>query len=86
MYIGKHSSIIDKEVKLIAQKAKEKNYTLQMRFDEINEKIRRPPKNIEELTEIKKYIAEIPVTIETLKKEINECMDIYTILNDFNYD
>lgn len=57
-----------------------------MKFDEINEKIRRPPKNIEELTETKKYIAEIPATIENLKKEINESMDIYSILDEFNYE
>lgn len=46
------------------------NYQLAMKFDEINERIKRPPKNIEELTETKKYIAEIPLTIEKLNKEI----------------
>ena len=61
MYVGKHTSIIEKEVKLIAQKAKEMNYQLQMKFDEINEKVRKPPKNIEELTDIKKYINDIPL-------------------------
>jgi hypothetical protein len=67
MYVGKHSNIIEKEIKLIAQKAKEMNYALSTKFDEINERIRRPPKNIEDLTETKKYIAEIPVVIEKLK-------------------
>ena len=57
-----------------------------MKFDEINERIRRPPKNIEELTETKRYISEIPATIEKLKTEINNCMDIYTILDEFNYE
>jgi hypothetical protein len=61
MYVGKHTSIIEKEIKLISQRARDMNYQLQMKFDEINEKIRRPPKNIEELTEIKKYISEIPL-------------------------
>ena len=56
MYAGKHASIVEKEIKLIAQKAKEKNYELSTKFDEINERMRRPPKNIEELTETKKYI------------------------------
>ena len=46
------------------------NYTLATKFDEINERIRRPPKNIEELTETKKYISEIPATIAKLKEEI----------------
>lgn len=62
------------------------NYTLTTKFDEINERIRRPPKNIEELTETKKYIAEIPITIEKLKQDINVCMDIYTILDEFGYE
>lgn len=62
------------------------NYTLSTKFDEINERIRRPPKNIEELTETKKYIAEIPITIEKLKQDINYCMDIYNILEEFNYE
>lgn len=70
LYVGKHSNIIEKEVKLISQKAKEMNYTLATKFDEINERIRRPPKNIEELTETKKYISEIPATIAKLKEEI----------------
>jgi dynein heavy chain len=84
LYVGKHSQIIDKEVKLIAQKAKELNYNLSTKFDEINERIRRVPKNIEELTETKKYISEIPVVIAKLKEEIGQCMDIYNILDDFN--
>lgn len=71
LYVGKHSQIIDKEVKLIAQKGKELNYTLSTKFDEINERIRRVPKNIEELTETKKYISEIPVVIAKLKEEIS---------------
>jgi dynein heavy chain len=70
LYVGKHSQIIDKEVKLIGQKAKELNYNLSTKFDEINERIRRVPKNIEELTETKKYISEIPVVIAKLKEEI----------------
>lgn len=70
MYCGKHTQIIEKEVKLISQKAKDMNYNLSTKFDEINERIRRPPKNIEELTETKKYISEIPMTISKLKEEI----------------
>lgn len=85
MYVGKHTSIIEKEVKLIAQKAKEMNYQLQMKFDEINEKVRKPPKNIEELTDIKKYINDIPLQIEKLKTEIQNNMEIYDICDDFDH-
>ena len=86
MYVGKHSNIIEKEIKLIAQKAKDMNYTMSTKFDEINERIRRPPKNIEDLTETKKYISEIPATIAKLKEEIKQCMDMYGILDDFNFE
>lgn len=86
LYVGKHTQIIDKEIKLIAQKGKELNYTLSTKFDEINERIRRVPKNIEELTETKKYISEIPVVIAKLKEEISQCMDIYNILDDENQE
>jgi hypothetical protein len=86
MYVGKHSSIVEKEIKLIAQKAKDMNYTMSTKFDEINERIRRPPKNIEELTETKKYISEIPATIAKLKDEIKQCMDMYGILDEFNFE
>ncbi len=83
MYVGKHASIIEKEIKLIAQKAKEMNYILSTKFDEINERIRRPPKNIEDLTETRKYISEIPIVIEKLKQDIANCMDNYNILDSF---
>jgi hypothetical protein len=86
MYCGKHTNIIEKEIKLIAQKAKDMNYTMSTKFDEINERIRRPPKNIEELTETKKYISEIPATIAKLKDEIKQCMDMYGILDEFNFE
>ena len=62
------------------------NYSLSTKFDEINERIRRPPKNIEELCDTKKFIAEIPLVIEKLKQDIGNCMDIYAILDEFNFE
>jgi len=59
---------------------------LTKKFDEINERIRRPPKNIEELTETKKYLNEIPLVIEKLKNDITSCMEIYDILDEFQND
>jgi dynein heavy chain len=85
-YVGKHSQIVDKEIKLIAQRAKEMNYELSTKFGEINEKIRKPPKNIEELTETRRFIQEIPSTIEKLRGEIDACMGVYEILDEFNFE
>lgn len=56
------------------------------KFMEINSKIMATPKNIDELTETKKYISEIGVQIEKLKREITECMRTYTILEEFNVE
>jgi len=84
-YKQKFDQIITKEINLIATKARDKNYSLTQKFEEINERIRRPPKNIEELTETKRYIMEIPIEIEKKKQEIDQIMDIYEILDEFNY-
>ena len=44
------------------------------------------PKNIDELTETKKFISEIGINIVKLKNEIDECMKIYEILQEFNVE
>ena len=55
-------------------------------FKKINEKIQRSPKEIEELTETKKYISEIGIFIEKYRKEIDVCMGIYDICDEFGYE
>jgi hypothetical protein len=47
--------------------------------------MKKPPKDIEELTELKKYISEIPVLIEKLKGEIDAAMASYDICDEFEY-
>lgn len=86
LYVGKHSQIIEKEIKLIAQRAKEMNYELSTKFGEINAKICTTPRNIEDLTETRRFIQEIPGTIEKLRGEIDACMGVYDILDEFNFD
>jgi len=39
LYVGKYQQIVDKEIKLIASRATDKNYTITTKFGEINEKI-----------------------------------------------
>jgi len=86
MYVGKYNQIVEKEIKLISQRATESNYKISNKFAEIETVIRKVPKNIEELTETKKYISEIGIVIEKLKKEIDECMNTYGICEEFNYE
>jgi hypothetical protein len=85
-YVGKYQTIVEKEIKLIANRAMEKNYDISTQFAKIQDKILTQPKNIEELTEIKKYISDIGVVIEKLKIEIDGCMRIYDICSEFNYE
>jgi len=86
MYTGKYQQIQEKEVKLIAARAKSDCYEITTKFAEITERIRREPKNIEELTETKKYISEIGVQIEKLRKEIDGCMRTYDIASEFHHE
>jgi len=86
MYVGKYNQIVEKEIKLISQRATESNYKISNKFAEIETQIRRVPKNIEELTDTKKYISEIGIVIEKLRKEIDECMNTYKICEEFDYE
>lgn len=64
-------------MKLIATLAIDKTYEINKKFEEINEQIQRPPTDIEDLYEIKKFMLDSGVTIEKLKKEIDTCMRSY---------
>lgn len=85
-YAGKFQQIVEKEIKLIQQKAKDETHKLQAKFGEITNKINTVPKTIDELTDTKKYISEIGVQIEKLKKENDDVMKVYGILDEFNVE
>jgi len=38
------------------------------------------------LTDTKKFITEIPTKIEALKNDIKNCMEVYDILDEFNFE
>jgi len=82
-YCGKYQQIIEREIKLIAKRAKENCYQITTKFGEITDRIKKEPKNIEELFETRKFIAECGAEIEKLKKAIEECMDTYDIAASF---
>ena len=54
-------------------------------FDTKDLKIIAVPNNIEELSEIKSYMGQVPQEIEKLGMEIKKCTDIYDMLNEFQY-
>jgi hypothetical protein len=67
IYMGKHSSIVDKEIKMIAQRARDENNRLSLEFEDMEARIRKNPGTIEELVEIKDYMAALPGEIEKEK-------------------
>jgi len=85
-YCRKYQQIIDKEIKLIAQKGVEKNYELRTQFDQIIDRIQQPPEGIDDLTETKKYISEIGVVIQKLQIEIEACTRTYDIATEFQHE
>lgn len=85
-YCARYETIIEKEKKLIATIAIDKTYDINKKFEEINEQIQRPPTDIEDLYEIKKYMIDCGVTIEKLRKEIDGCMRCYDIATEFNHE
>jgi len=54
-------------------------------FEKMNNKVESAPKDIEELTSIKDYMASVPNEIEKISGDIKSCTNIYEILNQFNY-
>jgi len=81
----KHLKIAKAEVELIAKQAKIISNTIMAEFDTKDLKIIAVPNNIEELSEIKSYMSQVPNEIEKLGVEINKCTDIYDMLNEFQY-
>jgi len=81
----KHLKIAKAEVELIAKQAKIISNGIMAEFDTKDLKIIAVPNNIEELSEIKSYMSQVPNEIEKLGVEINKCTDIYDMLNEFQY-
>jgi len=82
---GKYSATIRNLKDLIAKRAKTKTQKIFEGFQTIHSKIKEKPKDIEKLTEIKEYMAGIPKDLEGIRLEIGECLEIYGILEEFNY-
>lgn len=70
---------------MIAKRAKMQADELLIAFEKMNNKIESAPKDIEELTSIKEYMQAIPNEIEKHMSDLKNCMNIYEILNQFNY-
>ena len=85
MYAQKYRDIVEKEIHMIAGLAKSCNTQLTEEFREITKRVTEPPENIDQLDQIKNFINECGVKIKKKQNEIYECMEIYKILDEFNF-
>jgi dynein heavy chain len=81
----KHTKISEQEIELIAKRAKRQANDLIDIFEKMDMKIGSQPKDIEELTSIRDYMAAVPTELEKLATDIKLCMGVYDILNYFGY-
>ena len=70
---------------MIAKRARLTTQKVFQDFLSMQNKLREPTRNIEQLTELKSFMQNLPLDIEKQKIEMNKCFDIYRILEDFNF-
>ena len=82
---GKHISFVKHLIEMIAQKSRDATVKMLEEFRKMHREISRPPKDIEELTEIKDYISRIPAELEKIRLDIEQNMTTFAMLEKFQY-
>ena len=82
---GKHAMFVKQITDQIGLIAKETTANLLENFKKMHREIGKPPKDVEELTEIKEMIERVPVDIEKMKTEIESNMNTFAILDKFHF-
>ena len=72
-------------IELIARRARSETQRIFFKIEEIQNKIKQQPKDIESLTELKKFVEDVPGELEKIQLEIEGCLEIYGTLEDFQY-
>ena len=72
-------------IELIAKTAKKMANDTMESFDQVNLRVESQPKDIEELSSIKDFMASVPNEIQKLRNEIAAGMKVYKILEGFQY-
>lgn len=85
MLAAKHAKIANEQIELIAKIGKATSDKLLEEFEKSNSKVEGVPKNIEELSSIKDYMNALPKELEKKQNEIQNCMKIYTTLDEFHH-
>jgi len=75
--------IYDLEIEILTNKARDLRNTIHKACDDIKKDIAKTCQTIDELVQIEKNIEEVPNLLDNLKIDIEACMNIYKILDDF---
>ena len=90
--LNKHAKIKELEISCLNKKSQESclnkksqdiKTSVFKQVEEMKSGITKQSKNIEELVEIEKYIEDVPNLLQNVKSDIDSCLEIYKILDDF---
>ena len=81
--LSKHEKIRELELALLNRKSQEIKSSVFKQIEEMKNGITKQSKNIEELVDVEKYIEDVPSLLESIKGEIENCLEIYKILDEF---
>jgi hypothetical protein len=81
--LSKHEKIRELELALLNRKSQEIKSSVFKQIEEMKNGITKQSKNIEELVDVEKYIEDVPTLLESIKAEIDNCLEIYKILDEF---
>ena len=81
--LNKHAKIKELEISCLNKKSQEIKTSVFKQVEEMKSGITKQSKNIEELVEIEKYIEDVPNLLLNLKSDIDSCLEIYKILDEF---
>lgn len=83
--LSKFDKIIELEIDLLIHNSRKMKNSFNTQCEAIKKEILKPCRNIDELVAVERYIDEVPMLLDNLKVDIDGCMDIYKILDEFFY-
>lgn len=81
---NKHRDIAQMLKDLISDIARKKKEEIQKEFNIMIERLSSSPKDIEELCDLRDYMNSIPDEIEKFQINIDECLENFELLDEFN--
>ncbi|CAD7943415.1 unnamed protein product [Amoebophrya sp. A25] len=80
LFAKKHNTVAAELVKLVDKRYREMTESLLTQYTKIKIALKKPPKDVEELTEIKEYMETVPGELLKLEVEGKKVFDVYDIM------